>query len=537
MEMVFKLVGGIGLFLMGMVMLTDGLKAFAGDNLRQALLRFTGQPINSLAAGCSVTLLIQSSSATTVAVIGFVSAGLLTFSQAIGVVMGASLGTTGTGWIVSVLGLKISVGFYALPLVGVGAFIHLLAARSVKPLGTALAGFGLIFIGIETLQQGMGQFSSTINFTSVPSSGLFGHFLLMIIGILMTIIMQSSSAAIATTLTALHANSISFEQAASLVIGAAIGTTVTGALAAMGGSVSAKRTAAAHVVFNLATGLIALVLLPLFLWGIEWAQQNAGLQAGAMSLAAFHTSFVFIGILLFFPFIEQFAALIERLIPDPNPQITRHLDPSILNVPAVALETTRRALQEITLQSIQEFKQQLSSSHNTPKPESTMSLEQSLDAITEFLTKIPAVNGESSISHVRENQIHAIEHLTRLISRLNNMHSLGKTIQTPRIQPSLNATVTLLQHAAESLRVNKPTLMIQTLQEHSLGLREKRNQERPIILHEIAEGTINPDVALEYLDAVRWLDTVGYHAWRICFYLQNNGEAEVHTSGAAALVN
>jgi phosphate:Na+ symporter len=125
--MIFKLLGGIGLFLLGMVLLTDGLKAFAGDALRRALVRFTGTPFKAFGSGALVTLMVQSSSATTVTVIGFVSAGLLTFPQAVGVVFGASLGTTGTGWIVSVLGLKVILGFYALPLVGIGAFMKLLA--------------------------------------------------------------------------------------------------------------------------------------------------------------------------------------------------------------------------------------------------------------------------------------------------------------------------------------------------------------------------------------------------------------------------
>jgi phosphate:Na+ symporter len=158
-EAIFKLLGGIGLFLLGMVLLTDGLKAFAGEALRRALVRFTGTPLKAFGSGALVTAMVQSSSATTVTVIGFVSAGLLTFPQAVGVVMGASLGTTGTGWIVAVLGLKISLGFYALPLVGLGAFLKLLGRGRMKSLGLALAGFGVIFIGIETLQAGMQGFS------------------------------------------------------------------------------------------------------------------------------------------------------------------------------------------------------------------------------------------------------------------------------------------------------------------------------------------------------------------------------------------
>ncbi|MDL5056917.1 Na/Pi symporter [Geitlerinema calcuttense] len=153
--MIFKLAGGIGIFLVGMLLLTDGLKAFAGDSLKKTLVRFTGAPWKAFMSGTIITALVQSSSATTVTVIGFVSAGLLTFPQALGVVFGASLGTTSTGWLVSALGLKVSIGYYVLPLIGVGALMRLLARGRWRVLGMALAGFGLIFVGIESLQAGM----------------------------------------------------------------------------------------------------------------------------------------------------------------------------------------------------------------------------------------------------------------------------------------------------------------------------------------------------------------------------------------------
>lgn len=347
----FQLLGGIGLFLLGMTLLTDGLKAFAGEALRRALVRFTGTPFKAFCSGAVITVLVQSSSATTVTVIGFVSAGLLTFPQAIGVVLGASLGTTGTGWLVSVLGLKVSLGVWALPLVGVGTFIKLLGPGRWRSLGLALAGFGLVFIGIETLQLAMRGFSQVLHLARLPAGGLWGHGVAMGLGILLTVVMQSSSAAVATTLTALQSGAVNFEQAASLVIGAAVGTTVTGVLAAIGGGVPAKRTALAHVVFNLASGLIALVLLPVFLWGIRQAQEHAGLDPGAVSLAAFHTGFIAVGVLIFLPFAERGARTIERWLPDRGPVLTRHLDSTVLKTPAVALEATRRALAETAAES------------------------------------------------------------------------------------------------------------------------------------------------------------------------------------------
>lgn len=154
-DILFPFLGGIGLFLMGMSLLSQGLIAFAGNALKQSLIRFTGTPVKAFVSGTLATALVQSSSATTVTIIGFVSAGLITFSQAIGFVIGASLGNTGTGWIVATLGLKISLGYYTLPLIGIGAMMKVFSSGRAAHLGVALVGFGMIFLGLDTLQQGM----------------------------------------------------------------------------------------------------------------------------------------------------------------------------------------------------------------------------------------------------------------------------------------------------------------------------------------------------------------------------------------------
>src|SRR5690606_18126961 len=236
-EVVFRLLGGIGLFLLGMALLSDGLVGFAGEALRRGLLRFTGTPWRAFGSGALTTILIQSSTATTVTLIGFVSAGLISSSQAIGVVIGASLGTTATGWLVAGLGLKVNLGFYTLPRSGVGAMLRLLARGRWRHLGLALAGFGMLFLGLSNMQEGMQGLSTHFDLNLLPDTGWGAHFAAMLVGILLTIALQSSTAAVATTLTALHAATISFDQAAAIVVGAAIGTTFTGALVTIGGTV------------------------------------------------------------------------------------------------------------------------------------------------------------------------------------------------------------------------------------------------------------------------------------------------------------
>ncbi len=531
--MIFKLVGGIGLFLMGMVLLTDGLKAFAGEALRRALVRFTGTPLKAFGSGALVTAMVQSSSATTVTVIGFVSAGLLTFPQAVGVVMGASLGTTGTGWIVAVLGLKVSLGYYALPLVGVGAFLRLLGRGRARSLGLALAGFGLIFIGIETLQAGMQGLSGVFNLAKLPAGGLWGHILAMVIGIVMTVVMQSSSAAVATTLTALHANAINFEQAASLVIGAAIGTTVTGALAAIGGSVPAKRTALAHVLFNLATGLIAVVLLPVFLWGINWAQQHAGLDAGATSLAAFHTAFIAVGVAIFLPFAHGFAEWIERRLPDNGPALTQHLDPTLLHAPAVALEATRRVLCEITAEVFTAARAITSGEAGGQEDIRQARIQHALERTQEFFAQIPPVSEDEPPSQSRVAQLHAIDHLTRLWAHLQSQSVVQRVLNEERVRPMAAQCRSVLELGARGLHDGAVADWLAQVERLAAELAELRRQERPEVLRETAGGRGDPAHALELLDAMRWLDRVGYHTWRICNYLGGDGKPEREPSPEA----
>lgn len=522
--LIFKLAGGIGLFLMGMVLLTDGLKSFAGEALRRALVRFTGTPLKAFGSGALVTATVQSSSATTVTVIGFVSAGLLTFPQAVGVVFGASLGTTGTGWVVSVLGLKVSIGFYALPLVGVGAFLKLLAQGRWKALGLALAGFGLIFVGIETLQEGMKGLAGVFNLSSLPSRGLWSHILAMMIGIVMTVIMQSSSAAVATTLTALHAGAVNFGQAASLVIGAAIGTTVTGALAAIGGSVPAKRTALAHVSFNLATGLIAVILLPLFLWGIGLAQSHLGLDPGATSLAAFHTSFIAVGVAIFLPFVDRFAKRIERALPDEGPALTRHLDNTLLSVPAVALEATRRALSEAACELFKTL-QALLDGPATENDFRRIQIEQALNQTQEFFAKIPPITEDAPLSQLRVAQMHAIDHLARLEPRQSPSSGVQRMLIHDRLKPVAAICRSLLESAEAGLHGRAPLDWLDSIKQKSLDLAEFQTQERPAVLRQIGSDW-GPSSALEILDAIRWLDRVGYHAWRVCHYLSGAAKPE-----------
>lgn len=501
-----------------MSLLTEGLKDFAGDSLRRALVRFTGTPLMAFLSGTVATLLIQSSSATTVAVIGFVSAGLLTFPQALGVVFGASLGTTGTGWIVAWIGLKINVGLYALPMVGAGAFLRLLGRGRWKALGGGLAGFALIFVGIDTLQSGMQGLAGAFNLAALPDQGFLGHLVAIAVGILMTALMQSSSAAVATTLTALSADAVNFEQAASLVIGAAIGTTVTGALAAIGASVPAKRTALAHVLFNLATGLIALALLPLFLMGIESAQQRLGWDEDATSLAAFHTSFIAVGVLVFLPAVRRYADTIERLIPDRGPQLTRHLDRTLRHTPAVALEATRRALRDTAREIIGILKFGLETGRwHLPAAHINEAVEQ----IQAYIETLHANPEDESLTRSRLAQVHAIDHLLRLSARLKPSPTIQSVLGDERLRGPVSTLRRILDEGAAGLDGAAGEDWLVRMESMARDLAQIRRDQRPAVIEQTAVGQQRPAEALHLLDAYRWLDRAAHHVWRACAYLDN----------------
>ena len=255
-----------------MAVMTDGLKALAGSALRTVLAKAAATSLSGTIWGAVVTLLVQSSSATTMTTIGLVSAGLLTFPQGLSLVFGANIGTTGTGWLVALLGVRVSLTAYALPIVFAGALLKLVGKGRWAASGASIAGFALILVGLTTLQQGMGGLAEQLNPADLPAvlggagvpwwSGALGVLALVATGIVMTTVMQSSTAAITVTISALYAGAIGLDQAVALVIGQNIGTSTSSAMAAVGASNTAKRLAVAYIAFKLIAAVVFLVLFP-----------------------------------------------------------------------------------------------------------------------------------------------------------------------------------------------------------------------------------------------------------------------------------
>jgi phosphate:Na+ symporter len=344
LQLLGTMAGGLGLFLLGMGLMTDGLKLAAGPALHRILAGATRTRAHALGSGMLVTALVQSSSAVTVAAIGFVNAGLLALGPALWVLFGANVGTTMTGWIVALVGLKFKVELLAMPLAGLGALLRLTGeGRRSGAIGTALAGFGLLFMGIALLQQAFAGLATQI--TLPQGEGALVVVTQLGIGALMTVLMQSSSAAMAITLTAAQGGLIGAQGAAAVVIGANIGTTVTAMLAAVGATPNARRSALAHVAFNLLTGAVALLLLPWLIDVLGLMRRALGLPPDpATQLALFHTAFNVIGVLLMWPLAARLTRWLQQRFhareeDEAQPQF---LDDTVLAVPTLALDALSR---------------------------------------------------------------------------------------------------------------------------------------------------------------------------------------------------
>ncbi|MBL8709112.1 MAG: Na/Pi cotransporter family protein [Rhodospirillaceae bacterium] len=336
------LLGGIGLFLLGMWLMSDGLRLAAGDALRAILQNWISSGLQGVLAGFLITAIVQSSSAVTVATLGFVNAGLMTLAQAIWVIFGTNVGTTMTGWLVAAIGIKLDIGAVALPLIGIGMLLRLLAGRSVRRsgLGQALAGFGVFFLGINILQTGFADLAPLLTIEALAPTGWSGRLLFLGLGVLLTLLTQSSSAAIAITLTASAGGVVPLEFAAATVIGTNIGTTSTALFAAINATPPAKRVASAHIIFNLMTGTVALLLLPFLLPVATFLAGSAGRPADLpLVLAVFHTLFNCLGVAIIWPLTPALTRFLSHRFVSPLEILgrPRHLDATMVAVPSLAL--------------------------------------------------------------------------------------------------------------------------------------------------------------------------------------------------------
>ncbi|WP_422123291.1 Na/Pi cotransporter family protein [Planococcus sp. X10-3] len=504
MEMAATLIGGIGLFVLGMQMMTGALKELAGEFIKDWMNRIAGGTARAIFSGALFTAIIQSSTAVTVLTIGFVSAGLLPFRQSIGLIMGANIGSTSTGWLVSLIGFKVDLLAWALPIIGIGMLAKTALPKPQAAYGKAFAGFGLLFLGIGVLQTGMTELQAAVSF-----EGLTNIFLLIFVGAMMTVIMQSSSVAVATTLTALFSGVIGFEQAAYLVIGQNIGTTFTAVLATIGAGTAAKRAGLTHVLFNLGTAFLAVLLAPLLLWATRGLSTALfGSFDAAVGIAIFHTLFNVLGVLAFAAILPWFVRLLEWLLPDKGDPLLHHLDASVAVIPEVGLEAAHRTIQLILAKLFGLARDLLVG--GDADAEEIARLHNAAMRVRTFLTKIETMSPEVFNRHV--HILHALDHIDRLLQVLSEPAAKDANQLHPRLA---ERCLPLLNNSEQRILDDKamPALTSE-LRDASAAMANHRKVRREEYFVRAAKSGAELDLVLKKVDALLWYDGVLYHFWR-----------------------
>jgi phosphate:Na+ symporter len=535
-----------------MAVMTEGLKALAGSALRAVLSKAAATPLRGSFWGALVTLLVQSSSATTMTTIGLVSAGLLTFPQGLGLVFGANVGTTGTGWLVALIGVRVSLTAAALPMIFLGALIRLLASGRVSGAGAALAGFGLVLFGLTTLQQGMGGLAERLHPADLPAVlasadagwwwGMLGALVLVVVGLVMTAVMQSSTAAIAVTLSAYYAGAVGLDQGCALIIGQNIGTATSSALAAIGASTTAKRLAVAYVLFKMIAAVIALVLFPFVTPLLVRASKAID---GVTLLAAYHTAYNVVGVVVLLPLIDRFTRLVERILPERGSPLTRCLDPSALATPIVAVEAARRTIARVLAAVCGSVEAALLlAARGEPVPgKDAGAVHAAVDALRQtqvFLSDVAGPPDSDDEQRRLTSTLHALDHTFRLAETAGEIdfatvrcgpddaRASQLCVDAMRIATAVGDGVAVVpginpppgeSPAASGTNAPSTDEALTELERCATELGELQRTHRSTTLGAVANGTLTADAAIVRVDTLRSLQTLAWHAWRSTFHL------------------
>jgi phosphate:Na+ symporter len=562
LETTVSIIGGVGLFLLGMAVMTDGLKALAGTALKTVLEKAAATPLLGTFWGAIITLLVQSSSATTMTTIGLVSAGLLTFPQGLSLVFGANIGTTGTGWLVAAFGVRISLTAAALPIVFAGALMKVVGRGRLAAAGAAIAGFALILVGLSTLQEGMSGLAERLHPSDLPTvmnaaglvtfSGFLNVLLLVAIGAVMTTVMQSSTASIAVTLSALYAGAVGLDQALALVIGQNIGTATSSAVAAIGASSTAKRLAVAYIAFKLVAAVIAIAVFPLVT--PLMVRASHAIDATGL-LAAYHTAYNVIGVGVLLPLMGPFTRLIERFVPERGSPFTKYLDPAALRSPVVAVEAARRtierALEALCLATATGLDGAAEGRTVRPALDDRTRLQAS-DALREasaFLSKSepsPSEEGHAWFT----STVHALDHSSRLAEAVDSMARTGVAAGGPEelraaalcagsMREAAGSAARLAAnagpaHATEDELVKRAVLpgagggnAAADLQRAASALADLSAAHRRATLEMVASGKLTATQAIARVDAVALMSRLAHHAWRAVAHLERAPRTEL----------
>lgn len=528
-EVLFQFVGGLGIFLFAIKYMGDGLQKAAGDRLRSILDRFTTNPFMGVLVGIIVTVLIQSSSGTTVITVGLVSAGFMTLRQAIGVIMGANIGTTITAFIIG-----LDVGAYALPIMAFGAIlIFFFKKNTIKNVGEVVFGFGGLFLGLELMSEGMKPLRSLAAFSDFTLAMSEHPLLGVVAGTVFTLIVQSSSATVGILQGLYAENLVDLHAALPILFGDNIGTTITAVLASIGASVAARRAAAAHVLFNVVGTIVFMILLYPFTLYVEWISGLLALES-KMQIAFAHGTFNVVNTVIQFPLIGAWALLVTKIIPGKDVTIEyrpKHLDPNFINQsPSVAIGQAKEEIirmGDFAVQGMEETYEYLKTS-NKRHAETAYQIEDAINnldrKITDYLVDISAVNISPIESARHVMLMDTVRDIERIGDHFENIIELIDFREVNRVKLTEDAmkdltemftlTIATVQKAVRSLDMNDVGLAKEVAEQEALIDKMERKFRKNHIVR-LNEGHCSAQSGMVFVDIVSNLERIGDHAVNI----------------------
>ncbi len=527
--LLFEFFGGLGIFLLGIKFMGEGLQASAGDRLRDILDRFTSNPFLGVLAGVIVTVLIQSSSGTTVLTVGLVNAGFMTLRQAIGVIMGANIGTTVTAFIIG-----INIGNYALPIIAVGCFLlFFFKNQRISAIGQAVFGFGALFFGLELMGNGMAPLQTLQSFHDLTLNMSSNPILGVAVGTLFTLIVQSSSATIGILQGLYSEGAIDLQAAIPVLFGDNIGTTITAILAAIGASVAAKRAAFTHVVFNIVGTVIFVALLGVFTTFISFLQLKLNLNP-EMTLAFAHGSFNIANTIIQFPFIAALAWLAIKVIPGEDVLIEykpQHLDPIFIQQSAaLALDQAKAEIirmGEYAIQGLEETNLYLNTKQAKHSDMATQ-IEGALNNLDRSITDYLVSTSRIILSEAESEKHMALMGVVRDIERigdhfeniieLNDYKMSNKVYLSDEAMEDMNnmfdLTIATVKQSIKALELMDREDAIAVVQkEDQIDKMERKYRKKHII--RMNEGLCSGAAGIVFVDIISNLERIADHAVNI----------------------
>ncbi|MDQ0213885.1 phosphate:Na+ symporter [Oikeobacillus pervagus] len=528
-EMIFQFIGGLGIFLYGIKQMGDGLQKTAGDRLRDILDRYTTNPLMGVLAGILVTVLIQSSSATTVITVGLVSAGFMTLRQAIGVIMGANIGTTITAFIIG-----INIGEYSLPILALGAvLIFFFKGNKVNNLGQVIFGFGALFYGLELMSGGMKPLRTLESFHELTVNMSENPILGVVVGTAFTIIVQSSSATIGILQGLFSEGLLKLDAALPVLFGDNIGTTITAILASIGASVAAKRAAATHVLFNLIGTTIFMIILPIFTNLIEGLRDWLHLNP-EMTIAFAHGTFNVTNTIIQLPFVGVLALIVTKLIPGEDAIIEykpKHLDPVFIEQsPSIAIGQAKEEvirMGSFAIKGLEETNEYLKTKHHK-HAETAVQLEFAINnldkKITEYLIQLSGAPLSGNESERHSTLMDTVRDIERVGDHFENILELvdyqqaNKVKITPDamkdLQEMFSLTIETVSKSIEALNENDRDIAYEVAEIEDLIDKMERKLRKQHILR-LNKGLCTGQGGIVFVDIISNLERIGDHAVNI----------------------